>query len=237
MGAGDEREHFFQDLGESYYVLLCQIFVTSIGLNITSVDERQTEFDNYCLKGVNIFPPDVDPKEKFLESCYAMNATKFHKVFIDELINNYQGCIFDFNDVESDYRNRSLKGDFVITIKKANDHALMNYRQHTENPSAILNDVINSSGGIEGWYNYNPSQMPDDPFTKLISVSLFILSSLLLKVFSIKSFKSFIKSSSPPRFFLLFALIRSITGLINSFSFSSTVPCMPSMSICRILPF
>jgi hypothetical protein len=172
MGAGDEREHFFQDLGESYYVLLCQIFVTSIGLNITSVDERQTEFDNYCLKGVNIFPPDVDPKEKFLESCYAMNATKFHKVFIDELINNYQGCIFDFNDVESDYRNRSLKGDFVITIKKANDHALMNYRQHTENPSAILNDVINSSGGIEGWYNYNPSQMPDDPFTKLISVSL-----------------------------------------------------------------
>ena len=116
MGAGDEKDHFFQDLAESYFVFICQLYVSTLGLNITTVSERQSDFDDYCLKGVNIFPPDVDPKEKFLNSCYARNADKFHKNFVDGLIEKYPDSLFDFNDVERDYRNRSLKGDFVVSI-------------------------------------------------------------------------------------------------------------------------
>ena len=64
MGAGTPIEHFYQDLAESFWVLECQKYLASLNINISSVEERQMEFDLYCVNH-NPFPDGINPKEKF----------------------------------------------------------------------------------------------------------------------------------------------------------------------------
>lgn len=124
MGAGDSYDHFCQDAAEAYWVFKAQEYLQSRNLNISSVLERKTDFEDY-LTSHNPFPDGVNPEEKFMESCYAKNVDSSFKIFIDNLISRYPNCAFDITDVEKEYRNLSLKGDFTVTIRKLTDEKVI----------------------------------------------------------------------------------------------------------------
>ena len=165
MGAGSPIEHFYRDLAESFWVLECQKYLASLNINISSVEERQMEFDLYCVNH-NPFPDGINPEEKFYSSCYAKNVLKHYKTFVDELIYLYPNHIFDFIDCECACRNLSQKADFKIIIKMSNEqNALKNFRDFHKTHTATLEDVFRSSAGVQGWCE-------DNTFHKEIPVSL-----------------------------------------------------------------
>lgn len=165
MGAGSPIEHFYQDAAESFWVLETQKYLASLNINITSVEERQVEFDQYLFKH-NPFPYGINPKEQFYSSCYARNVLRHYKHFADELIKLYPNHIFDFIDCECDCRNLSQKADFKIIIKMTDEqYALKNYKEFYNNPNATFEDVSLSSASVQGWCEGNN-------FYKEIPVSL-----------------------------------------------------------------
>lgn len=116
MGAGDAVAHFHQDAAECFFVAKCQEYLCSLGVNISDVELKKSEFETY-IKEHNPHPEGVDAMQQFLDSCYAVNVDKHVENFVKSLILKHPSeCKFDLTDVESHYRNLSLKGDFVVTI-------------------------------------------------------------------------------------------------------------------------
>ena len=121
MGAGSCEEHYMQDAGEIYWTYIVQKELESRGLNISSVESREVEFNKYCL--------ERDICSRFSKSDYKKNLDLCYEKFVDELTKKYPGKI-DITNVEAEYRNKSLKGDFILTLENEEiiSVSLKNYR-------------------------------------------------------------------------------------------------------------
>lgn len=116
MGAGDDLDHFLQDTAETYWTYIVQKKLEEKGLNISSVEERETIFNEYCIihsHSLNI----IDGKEKFCESPYKKNMDLVVNEWVDKLISIYPDKKMDITYVAQEFRNLSMKGDFKITIE------------------------------------------------------------------------------------------------------------------------
>lgn len=109
MGAGQRDDHYIQDAAEVYWVYIVQKELDSRGLtHLGTVEERETEFNEYC--------SERDIVELFNESKYKKNMDCALKIFVDKLVDKYPDKKMDVIDVETDYRNKGLKADFVISF-------------------------------------------------------------------------------------------------------------------------
>ena len=121
MGAGDCIDHYIQDTGEIYWCLIVQRELIKRDLNISSIESIEKEFNDYCR--------ERNLCTKFANSDYKKNLDLCCSKFIDELVKKYS-CRMDIMNVEAEYRNKGLKGDFIIKLE--NDEiisiSLKNYR-------------------------------------------------------------------------------------------------------------
>tara|TARA_A200000113_G_C8850271_1_gene349993 strand:+ start:102 stop:1232 length:1131 start_codon:yes stop_codon:yes gene_type:complete len=122
MGAGSCQDHYIQDAAEYYWAYICQKELEENGKNITSVEERLTEFNDYC--------SERDITDCFDISDYKINMDKCVKQFINNLIKLYPDKQMDITNVESEYRNKSKKGDFLISFNDGEEisFSLKNYQ-------------------------------------------------------------------------------------------------------------
>lgn len=106
MGAGQRIEHFIQDGCELYQVYKVQELLTIKGYNLTNdVDIKKNVMINHMVNR-NI-------SDKFETSIYKSNIDKHIISFVDSLILKYNQKM-DCISVEVEYRNKGLKGDFII---------------------------------------------------------------------------------------------------------------------------
>jgi len=123
MGAGQRDEHFIQDGAELYFVYKVQELLTMKSYNLSDdVDKKKLYYEDHITKR-NI-------SEKFERSIYKSNVDKHVTPFVDGLIQRY-GQKMDCKSVEVEYRNKGLKGDFIITREDMtiNSFSLKNYKQ------------------------------------------------------------------------------------------------------------
>ena len=108
MGAGSCEDHYMQDAAECYWTFICQRELEKLDLNITSVTERETEFTDYCsLRGIT---------ECFQSCDYKTNLDTCVEEWVKNLVDRYPGKKIDITNVEAEYRNLGMKGDFTITL-------------------------------------------------------------------------------------------------------------------------
>jgi len=123
MGAGTCVDHYMQDAGECYWVYLCQKELERLGINISSVEASEIEFNNYCSERGIVECFQVSDYKKNLDSCFTE--------FIKNIIKSHPDKKMDIKNVEAEYRNKGLKGDFIISFGDGFDDisiSLKNYR-------------------------------------------------------------------------------------------------------------
>lgn len=108
MGAGDCTDHYLQDTAEIYWCLIVQRELITRNLNVSSIESIEKEFNDYCR--------ERDLCTKFANSDYKKNLDLCCSKFVDELVKKYP-CRMDIINVEAEYRNKGLKGDFVIKLE------------------------------------------------------------------------------------------------------------------------
>ena len=107
MGAGSCEDHFIQDAGELYFTFIVQKEFSKRGINnVGVVLEKETEFNDYCL--------ERKITEMFETSDYKKNMDICLENFVDKLIEKYPLRKIDIRNVEVEYRNKGLKGDFIL---------------------------------------------------------------------------------------------------------------------------
>lgn len=141
MGAGSCEEHYMQDAGECYWVYMCQYFLFLLGINMTSYEDRESEFNDYCSKrGIT---------ECFQVSDYKQNLDNCAEKFIQKLAELYPSKKMDIINVEAEYRNAGKKGDFLIKLDDGDSISvsLKNYRRGYESiqlKSGTFHSFINN---------------------------------------------------------------------------------------------
>ena len=120
----DDMAHFLQDAAECYWALIVQKGFEERGLaHLGSIEEKETEFCDYC--------SERKIEEKFDGSDYKVNMDHALIGFIDGLVEAFPGKKMDITNVEAEYRNMSMKGDFIITFDGETEEisfSLKNYR-------------------------------------------------------------------------------------------------------------
>jgi len=104
MGAGNKTDHHKQDANELYIVYKLQEILEKKDKHITKDSlKKKDDYLKHC-----------DISKIKISSCYT-DITDIHAhVIIDNLITNYPESRFDIVCVETEYRNQSKKGDFLI---------------------------------------------------------------------------------------------------------------------------
>jgi hypothetical protein len=107
MGAGCTKDHFIQDAAEAYIVYCLQKLAVKNNVALTDdVKEKHNIFVEYCeLRGIS---------KDFNNSVYKENIDLTLDGFFSDIIKKYPNQKFDFVDVEKEFRDKKLKGDFVI---------------------------------------------------------------------------------------------------------------------------
>jgi len=126
MGAGNQTDHFHQDGGEKYIVFKLQELAVKNGTALTdSVDHKKLDFDNHC-KGLEI-------TESFKKTIYCTNVDKWVESVYNDYVSLYPNEKFDFVNVEKEYRDRGLKGDFILQFEDREvSQGLKNQKEHTK---------------------------------------------------------------------------------------------------------
>jgi len=110
MGAGCTKDHFIQDAAEAYIVYLLQAHAVENGVAITDdVMEKHNTFIRYC--------EDRNILDEFNSSIYKENIDAIIDKFLFDLLAKYPNRKFDFVDVEREFRDKKLKGDFIIRFE------------------------------------------------------------------------------------------------------------------------
>jgi len=113
-----------QDAAECYWVFIVQRELKKRDKShLGTVAERETDFDDYC--------SERDITTEFCESDYKKNMDLVVNDFVEALVNKFPGRKMDIIDVEAEYRNQGLKGDFIITFDDDTETisvSLKNYR-------------------------------------------------------------------------------------------------------------
>lgn len=149
MSAGCAKDHYIQDAAEAYIVYVLQKLAVESGCSLTDdVQEKFDIFQDYCRER-NI-------KDDFTKSSYKNNIDSVVEKIFGELQKKYPNEKFDFIDVEKQFRNQKLKGDFVIQFKdRIISVSLKNYKNGYERPQlcsgtwvSFLNNFIFESVGV-----------------------------------------------------------------------------------------
>jgi hypothetical protein len=159
MGAGCTKDHFIQDAAEAYIVYLLQAHAVENEVAITDdVIQKHHTFTQYC--------EDRDVLDEFNKSVYKENIDAVVDKFFSDLLAKYPGRKFDFVDVEREFRDKKLKGDFVIQFEDAStvSFSLKNYKKGFNRIQlcsgtwhSFLNNFLFESAGVGTFI---------DPFTQ-----------------------------------------------------------------------
>jgi hypothetical protein len=159
MGAGCTKDHFIQDAAEAYIVYLLQAHAVENEVAITDdVIQKHHTFIQYC--------EDRDVLDEFNKSIYKENIDAVIDKFFSDLIAKYPGRKFDFVDVEREFRDKKLKGDFVIQFEDGSfaSFSLKNYKKGFNRIQlcsgtwhSFLNNFLFESAGVGTFF---------DPFTQ-----------------------------------------------------------------------
>jgi len=124
MGAGNTKTHYIQDAAEAWIVYCLQKLSVDNGTAITdNVEEKLSAFINHC--------EDKGIVKDFDKSSYKKNVDAIVDNFYNDIIKEYPNKKFDVVDVEKEFRDKNLKGDFIIDFGK-NDYisfSLKNYKK------------------------------------------------------------------------------------------------------------
>ena len=159
MGAGCTKDHFIQDAAEAYMVYLLQAHAVENKVAITDdVAEKHNTFIQYC--------EDRDILDEFNKSIYKENIDVVIDKFILDLLAKYPNRKFDFVDVEREFRDKKLKGDFIIQFEDGSSisFSLKNYKKGFDRIQlcsgtwhSFLNNFLFESAGVGTFF---------DPFTQ-----------------------------------------------------------------------
>jgi hypothetical protein len=159
MGAGCTKDHFIQDAAEAYVVYLLQAHAVENEVAITDdVIQKHHTFTQYC--------EDRDVLDEFNKSVYKQNIDAVVDKFFADLLAKYPGRKFDFVDVEREFRDKKLKGDFVIQFEDDStvSFSLKNYKKGFNRIQlcsgtwhSFLNNFLFESAGVGTFI---------DPFTQ-----------------------------------------------------------------------
>jgi hypothetical protein len=159
MGAGCTKDHFIQDAAEAYVVYLLQAHAVENEVAITDdVLQKHHTFTQYC--------EDRDVLDEFNKSVYKENIDAVVDKFFADLLAKYPGRKFDFVDVEREFRDKKLKGDFVIQFEDDStvSFSLKNYKKGFNRIQlcsgtwhSFLNNFLFESAGVGTFI---------DPFTQ-----------------------------------------------------------------------
>lgn len=109
MGAGHREDHYAQDAGEAYLAWQLQLLAESSGRSISkSASELGFAFDNYV--------DSRGARGDFEESIYKTNIDCTVEGIFREIVSCFPDELFDFIDVEKEFRDKKKKGDFVIRL-------------------------------------------------------------------------------------------------------------------------
>jgi hypothetical protein len=159
MGAGCTKDHFIQDAAESYAVYLLQSCAVDNEVAIAdNVSEKYHTFIQYC--------QDRCILDEFNKSIYKKNIDVVINKFVLDLIAKYPNRKFDFVDVEREFRDKKLKGDFIIRFEDGSSTSvsLKNYKKGFNRIqlcsgtwNSLLNSFLFESAGVGTFF---------DPFTQ-----------------------------------------------------------------------
>jgi hypothetical protein len=155
MGAGCTKDHFIQDAAEAYIVYLLQAHAVENKVAITDdVAEKHNTFIQYC--------EDRDILDEFNKSIYKENIDVVIDKFILDLLAKYPNRKFDFVDVEREFRDKKLKGDFIIQFEDGSliSFSLKNYKKGFNRIQlcsgtwhSFLNNFLFESAGVGTFFN------------------------------------------------------------------------------------
>jgi hypothetical protein len=155
MGAGCTKDHFIQDATEAYIVYLLQAHAVENKVAITDdVAEKHNTFIQYC--------EDRDILDEFNKSIYKENIDVVIDKFILDLLAKYPNRKFDFVDVEREFRDKKLKGDFIIQFEDGSliSFSLKNYKKGFDRIQlcsgtwhSFLNNFLFESAGVGTFFN------------------------------------------------------------------------------------
>ena len=155
MGAGCTKDHFIQDAAEAYIVYLLQAHAVENKVAITDdVAEKHNTFIQYC--------EDRDILDEFSKSIYKENIDVVIDKFILDLLAKYPNRKFDFVDVEREFRDKKLKGDFIIQFEDGSSisFSLKNYKKGFNRIQlcsgtwhSFLNNFLFESAGVGTFFN------------------------------------------------------------------------------------
>ena len=158
MGAGCTNDHFIQDAAEAYIVYLLQAHAVENEVAITDdVAEKHSTFIQYC--------EDRNVLDEFNKSIYKENIDSIIDKFFSDLLTKYPNRRFDFVDVEREFRDKKLKGDFIIRFEDGSSisFSLKNYKKGFNRIQlcsgtwhSFLNNFLFESAGVGIFH---------DPFT------------------------------------------------------------------------
>jgi hypothetical protein len=159
MGAGCTKDHFIQDAAEAYIVYLLQAHAVKNKVAITDdVAVKYNTFIEYC--------EDRDVLDEFNKSIYKKNIDVVIDKFFLDLLAKYPNRKFDFVDVEREFRDKKLKGDFIIRFENglSISFSLKNYKKGFNRIQlcsgtwhSFLNNFLFESAGVGTFF---------DPFTQ-----------------------------------------------------------------------
>ena len=113
-----------QDAAEAYIVYLLQDLAVKNNTALTdSAEDKKKIFNIYCY--------DRGIESDFNKSVYKENIDAVVDKFYSDLIKEYPNKKFDFVDVEKEFRDKKLKGDFIIQFEDESyvSFSLKNYKQ------------------------------------------------------------------------------------------------------------
>ena len=155
MGAGCTKDHFIQDAAEAYIVYLLQAHAVENKVAITDdVAEKHNTFIQYC--------EDRDILDEFNKSIYKENIDVTINKLISDLLDKYPNRKFDFLDVEREFRDKKLKGDFIIQFEDGSfiSFSLKNYKKGFNRIQlcsgtwhSFLNNFLFESAGVGTFFN------------------------------------------------------------------------------------
>jgi len=160
MGAGSSTDHYMQDAAEAYIVFKLQELAVENGVALTDdVAEKFDTFMTYCSeRGIS---------QKFGDSIYKKNIDAVVDSFFQDLIAKYPGRKFDVVDVEKEFRDLKLKGDFAIYFSEDEyvSFSLKNYKNGYDRIqlcsgtwNSFLNNFLFESAGVGMFINPNTKE-------------------------------------------------------------------------------
>lgn len=149
-GAGNETDHYYQDLSESYFCYKYQSVLESLNRSLTS--NRSGILYHEFIQYAEFRDIDIGNYNK---SIYKINVDNSIEQIVLQNLQHYLDQPHDIYDVEKESRNQGTKADFILQFKDFSEkYSLKNYKklgniQVCSGTHVSLLDyfVLNKSGG------------------------------------------------------------------------------------------